>query len=96
MELPETAIAPVIDTRPPAKAGSLDSFELAADLEPEPVAPPPPPRAAAPKPAAPPKPPARSTEAASCSTKAVRGYAEAARRCTEASRSPSGRGGSGF
>lgn len=66
MELPETAIAPVIDTRPPAKRESLDSFELAADHDSEPVAPSPPPKAAPPKlkpigpppkpPAAPPKP----------------------------------------
>jgi tetratricopeptide (TPR) repeat protein len=70
VELPESAIAPVIDTRP-AKGGSLDSFELAADLEPEPVAPPPPPKAAAPKPVTPlkpigppPRPPAASPKPA--------------------------------
>jgi tetratricopeptide (TPR) repeat protein len=48
MELPETAIAPVIDTRPVAKGESLGFLDLAAEPEPEPVAPPPPPKTAAP------------------------------------------------
>lgn len=71
MELPESAIAPVIDSKPAARAESLGFLDLSAgEVEPEPVAPPPPKAAAparvpsAPKPSSAPAKPAAAPPSA--------------------------------